>query len=281
MSTQGTRLREERDRLGLSQIDFAERGGVGKHSQINYENDRRHPDSKYLVLIENIGVDIMYVLTGTREAETIAKLQAEMHAVTMSEMQRPEKEAIGAIMEEARRAEAEAIQKVMASHTTAASGQCYVEDESFSQGVDISDFSLVSRFDIGLSAGPGLVPVKDAAAGHIAVSRHWLRQHNLSAENCAMVRVRGDSMSPTVPDGSWVLIDSAETQVVREGVFAFSREGEAFIKRFVPVGGGETGSPKALIIVSDNPATPPETVTGQQLNTIRIVGRVRSVLADL
>lgn len=281
METFGDRLREERRRLGLTQTDFAAISGQKKQSQVRYEAGERSPDGNYFAALARADVDVMYILTGTREAETIAKLQAEMHAVTMSEMQRPEKEAIAAIMEEARRAEAEAIQKVMASHTTAASDQCYAEDETLCQDIDISDFSLVSRFDIGLSAGPGLVPVKDAAAGHIAVSRHWLRQHNLSAENCAMVRVRGDSMSPTVPDGSWVLIDSAETQVVREGVFAFSREGEAFIKRFVPVGGGETGSPKALIIVSDNPATPPETVTGQQLNTIRIVGRVRSVLADL
>lgn len=281
METFGDRLREERRRLGLTQTEFAAISGQKKQSQVRYESGERSPDGNYFAALARADVDIMYVLTGTRESETIAKLQAEMHAATMSEMQRPEKEAIAAIMEEARRAEAEAIQKVLASHTIAASDPCYAEDEILGQEIDISEFSLVSRFDIGLSAGPGLVPVKDAAAGHIAVSRHWLRQHNLSAGNCAMVRVCGDSMSPTVPDGSWVLIDAAETQVVREGVFAFSREGEAFIKRFVPVGGGETGSPKALIIVSDNPAIPPETVTGHDLNSLRVVGRVRSVLTDL
>ncbi|MEP4034900.1 S24 family peptidase [Pseudophaeobacter sp.] len=266
MSTQGARLREERDRLGLSQIEFAERGGVGKHSQINYENDRRHPDSKYLVSIEKIGVDVMYVLTGTREEETIARLHAEAHEEVLAEMGRSEREAFAL------------------SQVGEDVGQRHAENQPVHQdgeAVELSKFSLVSLFDIGLSAGPGLVPIKDAEVGHIAVSRHWLRQHNLSAKNCAMVRVCGDSMSPTVPDGSWVLIDAAETQVVREGVFAFSREGEAFIKRFVPVEGGETGSPNALVIVSDNPAIPPETVAGQELNTLRVVGRVRSVLTDL
>ncbi len=67
MSTVGSRLREERERLKLSQSAFAECGRVGKHSQINYERDRRQPDSKYLVAIEKIGVDIMYVLTGKRQ----------------------------------------------------------------------------------------------------------------------------------------------------------------------------------------------------------------------
>lgn len=66
MSTLGSRLLEERKRIGLSQVSFAERGRVGKHSQINYEADRRSPDGNYLKAISDAGADITYILTGVR-----------------------------------------------------------------------------------------------------------------------------------------------------------------------------------------------------------------------
>ncbi|UQY37315.1 helix-turn-helix transcriptional regulator [Pseudomonas fulva] len=66
LSTIGERLREERDRLDLSQTAFAELGGVQKRAQINYEKDDRHPDAGYLAAIAAANVDVLYVLTGER-----------------------------------------------------------------------------------------------------------------------------------------------------------------------------------------------------------------------
>ncbi|HIE2486079.1 TPA: helix-turn-helix domain-containing protein [Pseudomonas aeruginosa] len=67
MSTIGQRLREERERLGLNQTDFAEIGGIQKRAQINYEKDERHPDAAYLAAITEAGVDVLYVLVGQRQ----------------------------------------------------------------------------------------------------------------------------------------------------------------------------------------------------------------------
>lgn len=62
----GTRLREERIRLGLDQEGFGLLGGVKKNAQSNYENGLRKPDSDYLAGIAAAGVDVLYVLTGNR-----------------------------------------------------------------------------------------------------------------------------------------------------------------------------------------------------------------------
>lgn len=62
------RLREERERLRLSQTAFGELGGVQKRAQVNYENGERSPDANYLAAIAGYGVDIQYVLTGARTA---------------------------------------------------------------------------------------------------------------------------------------------------------------------------------------------------------------------
>lgn len=63
------RLREERERLGLSQTAMAMCADVTKMSQINYEKGARSPDAKYLDAIARAGVDVLYILTGRRERE--------------------------------------------------------------------------------------------------------------------------------------------------------------------------------------------------------------------
>lgn len=65
----GRRLREERERLGLSQTEFGRQGGVTKQAQINYESDKRSPSTDYLAKVAELGVDILYVVTGRREGE--------------------------------------------------------------------------------------------------------------------------------------------------------------------------------------------------------------------
>jgi len=69
MSSFGDRLREERERLGLSQTVFAERAGTTRKTQFNYETDARRPDADYIALILAMGVDVAFVLTGTRGFE--------------------------------------------------------------------------------------------------------------------------------------------------------------------------------------------------------------------
>jgi transcriptional regulator with XRE-family HTH domain len=62
----GPRLREERARLKLSQSALGTLGGVETNAQGNYESGARSPKADYLLRIAESGVDIYYVLTGTR-----------------------------------------------------------------------------------------------------------------------------------------------------------------------------------------------------------------------
>lgn len=77
----GDRLREERKRLNLTQEEFALRTGVKRTAQINYENETREPKISYLAALPPIGVNLPYVLFGTREtsdsvsAEDIRKIE--------------------------------------------------------------------------------------------------------------------------------------------------------------------------------------------------------------
>lgn len=62
----GQRLKEERERLGLSQQVFAEIGGASKRSQIEWEKGAQMPNAEFLALIAERGADVAFIVTGTR-----------------------------------------------------------------------------------------------------------------------------------------------------------------------------------------------------------------------
>ncbi|CAN7325211.1 helix-turn-helix transcriptional regulator [Caballeronia sp. LjRoot29] len=73
MDTFPSRLKQERRRLGLNQAVLANAGGVQKHAQLNYEKGLRYPDAGYLAGIAEVGVDVLYLLTGrTSDQSTLA-----------------------------------------------------------------------------------------------------------------------------------------------------------------------------------------------------------------
>ncbi|WP_342133514.1 helix-turn-helix domain-containing protein [Hydrogenophaga sp. OTU3427] len=64
----GARLREERLRVGLTQVQMAEVGGIKRTTQHLYESDVRTPDLDYLVRVRDAGLDLSYLVLGYREA---------------------------------------------------------------------------------------------------------------------------------------------------------------------------------------------------------------------
>lgn len=66
MSQMFERLKEERERLRMSQEGFGVLGGVTKRTQAYYESGERTPDATYLAGIAGGGVDVNYVITGER-----------------------------------------------------------------------------------------------------------------------------------------------------------------------------------------------------------------------
>lgn len=64
----GARLAEERKRLGLKQAEFAGLVGTEAPKQSLYENGRRELRADYLARLAEADVDVVYILTGRRNA---------------------------------------------------------------------------------------------------------------------------------------------------------------------------------------------------------------------
>lgn len=69
MENFGLRLKTERERLGLTQEEFAKACGVGRTAQFNYEREERSPSSEYLEAANLLGADSTYIMTGTRRGD--------------------------------------------------------------------------------------------------------------------------------------------------------------------------------------------------------------------
>ena len=77
--TVGQRLRKERTRLGFNIRDFAERAGVGKSTQSNYENYLSLPDSEYLNRISALGAEIFWIMRGSEEDDEVRDKRAALY----------------------------------------------------------------------------------------------------------------------------------------------------------------------------------------------------------
>lgn len=71
---EGTRLREERERLGLKQTDL----WVAPKTQRFYESGERCPDLEYFKTFAERGGDVLYVVTGSRAVGVVSDIEARL-----------------------------------------------------------------------------------------------------------------------------------------------------------------------------------------------------------
>lgn len=149
--------------------------------------------------------------------------------------------------------------------------------------IDGIDYARIPRLALDISAGNGLGPAEDGVEDGVLMPRDWLVRRRLAPDLCRFVQVRGDSMAPAIPDGALALVNPAERLdwPRAPGPYALTLDGEALVKRIAVAATGPDGRPSTVVLLSDNPAFPPRTVTGNELELLRVVGRIRGLIAFL
>lgn len=136
--------------------------------------------------------------------------------------------------------------------------------------LDRPDFVTLPIYnEIRASAGPGAtVPATEQADGVVAFSRPFLRDQGANPERCSIIWARGDSMQPTIPDGSILVVDCSQTDVVNGCIYVLNVDDDLLVKRV------RRRLDATIEIVSDNSMYPPESLRAEQLRHLRVVGRV-------
>ena len=105
--------------------------------------------------------------------------------------------------------------------------------------------------ELSAAAGEGGGDLDESVAGYLAFTRHWLDSHPLFPPLCTVVCVRGDSMEPTLPDGSCILVDRRSREPRHGRIFAVKTKEGLTVKRLQRDAGG------GLRLIGDNPACKP------------------------
>jgi phage repressor protein C with HTH and peptisase S24 domain len=127
----------------------------------------------------------------------------------------------------------------------------------------------IKRHPVKASAGPGAIVGAEFGKPYFGFDERWLKGLTPSpASNLSIVRVEGDSMSPTLNDGDDILVDLGDAgDRLRDGIYVLRVDEALLVKRLAlnPVG-------RRLTVQSDNPAYPdwPDC----SLDDIQCIGRV-------
>ena len=79
--------------------------------------------------------------------------------------------------------------------------------------------------------------------------------------------VFGDSMEPEIKQGDTVLIDQSQKNFLAGAIYAVGVEDTVMVKRLEK-------RPSALVLLSDNRAYSPIVLQGDELETVRIIGKI-------
>ena len=130
-----------------------------------------------------------------------------------------------------------------------------------------AEHMAVPVFDLRAAAGAGALAADVPATEHLMFREQWLRRIATDLRALFVLEISGDSMWETLHDGDHVLVDRAQMNPRREGLYVIRIDDMLQVKRISmhPVS-------KLLTVKSDNPAY--RTYDSIPPDDIAIMGRV-------
>ena len=127
----------------------------------------------------------------------------------------------------------------------------------------------IKRHPVSASAGPGAVVTEELGKPYFGFDERWLKALTATPPGqLSIVRVEGDSMSPTLNPGEDILVDLGScAERLRDGIYVLRADDALVVKRLAlhPVSGRVT-------VQSDNPAYTDWPDCG--IDEINCIGRV-------
>jgi phage repressor protein C with HTH and peptisase S24 domain len=131
-------------------------------------------------------------------------------------------------------------------------------------------FVFVPRLAVEASAGHGreVVPIHQYDQT-VAFQESWLHKIGVSPKNAHALSAVGDSMEPTIRDGDLLLVDTSIDKVRDNGIYVIVVDGMVLVKRL------HVRTDRSLVLKSDNPQYPAETIQAADTADLHVAGRVR------
>ena len=102
---------------------------------------------------------------------------------------------------------------------------------AYLSAVSDEDQVQVNVRELESAAGHGAVVDSERVMGQVAFRRTWMRSHGLSADQCSVIKVVGESMEPTLPDDCSILVNHAQRDLRRDRIFVLRTKAGLIVKR--------------------------------------------------
>ena len=241
------KLKEARERLGMTQVEVAKRAGLSRQTYGNYESGKREPDIETLLRLSKVlGVTVDWLIQGDADLEE-SRRKYQSNAVEMMRMSLEDQ-----------------IEKLKS-----------LDDDKYDRPSIDTDCIVLPT-----SKTRSIPCFESASAGFGAYAQdkvidtmHIYIDSDAEANNTICIKVKGDSMYPKIEDGDVIQVLKQDT--AEDGDIVVILDGDdAYVKKF-------THSKTGVILESLNPMYPPRKYTRSESNDLRIVGVVKCVIRRL
>ncbi|WP_321362636.1 S24 family peptidase [uncultured Celeribacter sp.] len=136
------------------------------------------------------------------------------------------------------------------------------------RGAENADMINLPLYSVEASAGHGSLPITEEVVDQVAFRESFLRDLGAHPLKCSIIWAKGDSMQPTIPDGSILIVDLSQNEINNGCLYVFNVDGDLLVKR------ARRKLNSSIELISDNDLYATETVSRSDLDQLRVIGRV-------
>jgi phage repressor protein C with HTH and peptisase S24 domain len=149
------------------------------------------------------------------------------------------------------------------------SGQTFIKKSASNDPI----FKNIPKVKARLSAGGGSFEVGSEIQGYYAFRKDWLTTKG-NRNKMVLMDIFGNSMEPEMKDGDTILIDESQKDILAGAIYAIGIDDTIMVKRVEK-------HPNKLVLLSDNKDYSPIYLQGNELNSVRIIGKVIWISREL
>lgn len=128
------------------------------------------------------------------------------------------------------------------------------------------EFRRIPKVAARLSAGGGSFETEAGIEGYFAFRSQWVERKG-NPSDMVLMEVYGNSMEPELREGDVVLLDQSRRDILAGGIYAVGVEDTVMVKRVEK-------RPGQVVLHSDNTDYSPIYLRGDELDNVRVLGRV-------
>ncbi|PWD89578.1 peptidase S24 [Ignatzschineria cameli] len=138
------------------------------------------------------------------------------------------------------------------------------------KSISSDEYIYVPVYDVEASAGHGREALNETPTRYHCFRRRWANFHGLSEKDLLVIKIKGDSMEPTLEDGSHIVVNQASKEPIDGRIFVV-RNGNSLLVKYVQTQIGGT-----ILLISENSFYPPIVLRPEDLecDNVEILGEV-------